>query len=126
MWRLMDVIDEHLESAAPTDSTDSLSSSESTSSDESDDTHAYRGHLPQTIPVQPIFDPEDETHQPNVEGIIDVNGNSPTDSIFEAELLIRPPWTPPPTPELGYESVYAHEPTPVDFAQEPPSYNGRR
>lgn len=126
MWRLMDVIDEHLESAAPTDSTDSSTTIESSSSDESDDTHVYRGHLPQTIPVQPLFGPEDGTHPSDVEDNADVTGNSSTNSIFEAELLVRPPWTPPPTPELGYEAVYAHEPTPVDFAHEPPSYNGRR
>ena len=46
-------------------------------------------------------------------------------SIFEDEVLVRPPWTPPPTPPVGLETVLEKQKR-VHFGSMSPSYGGRR
>jgi len=128
-WRLLDIIDERIETASCSTCSDSSSistSSESSESDRSPQIWRSWGQLPHSTAVQAL--PRSHTDPGEVEDArvcaakdeaLDVH------SIFEEELLIRPPWTPPPSPSTKSGAALSNDPE-LESQLVVPGHEGRR
>ena len=127
----MDIVGNNLEAATSTSSSDSSTSSNPSSGDRPTKLQGQRGSLPRSTPLQVLHnqqidqDGDDSIQMPAVadDSLASANQN---------EVLIRSPWTPPPTPGLGFSSVFAGVSAAVDELEALgaglglPTYNGRR
>ncbi|KAK0711698.1 hypothetical protein B0H67DRAFT_647047 [Lasiosphaeris hirsuta] len=121
--RIIEIIDGHLE-AAQISSSDYSTSSDSTISDLSvDEAGDERGNLPRSPRLQ--LDEVSADHSCDDEE--DVSATTPAGILPEEELVVRPPWTSPPTPIPKYEGVLAlaDEAKLLNIGPEVPTYNGR-
>jgi len=123
-WKLMDIVDGRLETATASTSSESSLSSDSSDSDlPCGEQPRRRGRLPRSPASSNLLvsfvDPN------NIEGNDEsLSGDAPlrVPSLFDDEILIRPPWTPPPSPAPAHVAA----PAKAAFEVAALCYEGRR